>query len=99
MGGRWGQGLAKGWGWKRQREGEVWGALCMNNSRKPWERAVLEIQWNGLYFPAGLVVKIPSSQCRGPGFNPWSGNEDPTCPMVQPKINKFLKRKKEKRIP
>ena len=67
---KWVDSGAKGWGWKRQREGEIWGALCMNNSRKPWERAVLEIQWNGLYFPAGPVVKIPSSQCRGPGFNP-----------------------------
>ena len=25
-------------------------------------------------FPGGPVAKTPSSQCRGPGFNPWSGN-------------------------
>ena len=25
-------------------------------------------------FPGGPVVKTPRSQCRGPGFNPWSGN-------------------------
>ena len=25
-------------------------------------------------FPAGPVVKTLSSQCRGPRFNPWSGN-------------------------
>ena len=25
-------------------------------------------------FPAGPTVKTPHSQCRGPGFNPWSGN-------------------------
>ena len=25
-------------------------------------------------FPGGSVVKTPHSQCRGPGFNPWSGN-------------------------
>ena len=25
-------------------------------------------------FPAGTVVKTPCSQCRGPGFDPWSGN-------------------------
>ena len=25
-------------------------------------------------FPDGAVVKTPHSQCRGPGFNPWSGN-------------------------
>ena len=22
-----------------------------------------------------LVAKTPHSQCRGPGFNPWSGNK------------------------
>ena len=25
-------------------------------------------------FPGGPVAKTPSSQCRGPRFNPWSGN-------------------------
>ena len=25
-------------------------------------------------FPGGPVVKTPCSQCRGPGFDPWSGN-------------------------
>ena len=31
-------------------------------------------------FPGGPVVKTPYSQCRGPGFDPWSGNElGPTC--------------------
>ena len=25
-------------------------------------------------FPGGPVARTPSSQCRGPGFNPWSGN-------------------------
>ena len=25
-------------------------------------------------FPGGPVAKIPCSQCRGPGFYPWSGN-------------------------
>ena len=25
-------------------------------------------------FPGGPVVKTPCSQCRGHGFNPWSGN-------------------------
>ena len=26
------------------------------------------------YFSGGPVTKTPCSQCRGPGFNPWSGN-------------------------
>ena len=67
---KWVDGGAKDWGWRRQREGEVWGALCMNKSRKPWESAVLKIQWPGLHFPGGPVVKTLSSQCKGPGFNP-----------------------------
>ena len=25
-------------------------------------------------FPGGLVTKTPCFQCRGPRFNPWSGN-------------------------
>ena len=25
-------------------------------------------------FPGGPVAKTLRSQCRGPGFNPWSGN-------------------------
>ena len=25
-------------------------------------------------FPGGPVAKTPSSQCRGPGFDTWSGN-------------------------
>ena len=24
--------------------------------------------------PGGPVAKTPCSQCRGPGFDPWSGN-------------------------
>ena len=28
-------------------------------------------------FPDGPVAKTPCSQCRGPGFNPWSGNYIP----------------------
>ena len=25
-------------------------------------------------FPSGAVAKAPHSQCRGAGFDPWSGN-------------------------
>ena len=32
-----------------------------------------------LDFPGGPVVKTPCSQCRGPGFYSWSGNQIPTC--------------------
>ena len=30
--------------------------------------------WNSRDFPGGPVAKTPRSQCRGPGFDPWSGN-------------------------
>ena len=32
------------------------------------------LKMKGKNFPGGAVVKTLSSQCRGPGFNPWSGN-------------------------
>ena len=28
-------------------------------------------------FPGGPVVRTRHSHCRGPGFDPWSGNQDP----------------------
>ena len=33
-----------------------------------------ELKWWERDFLGGPVVKIPCSQCRGPGFNPWSEN-------------------------
>ena len=43
-------------------------------------------------FPGGPRAKNPSSQCRGPGFHPWSGNKipltattkDPTSLNIRP---------------
>ena len=39
-------------------------------------------------FPGGLVVGILGSHCRGPGFNPWSGNRDPASCVARPKRKK-----------
>ena len=36
-------------------------------------------------------------QCRGCGFDPWLGNEDPTCHMVWPKGKEKLREKKKKK--
>ena len=36
-------------------------------------------------FPVCLAVKTPRFHCRGQGFNPWPGNEDPTCLMAKKK--------------
>ena len=34
------------------------------------------------------MVKTPCIYCRGHGFDPWSGNLDPTCHTVQPNREK-----------
>ena len=38
------------------------------------------------------MVKTPSFQCKGPEFDPWSGNYDPTCCTMQ--LKKLKKKKK-----
>ena len=37
-------------------------------------------------FPGGPVVKTQHFRCMGHEFNPLSGNQDPICCRVQPKI-------------
>ena len=39
-------------------------------------------------FPSGPVVKTPHFHCRRHRFNPWLGNEDPTCCAMWPKKKK-----------
>ena len=36
-------------------------------------------------FPGGTMVKILCFHYRGHRFDPWSENQDPTCPALQPK--------------
>jgi len=46
------------------------------------------LHWN---FAGGPVVKIPPSQCRGPGLDPWSRNKDSACHTCTVKqINKCV---------
>lgn len=40
--------------------------------------------------PVGPAVKTPHFQCRGRGFNPWSGNLRSHMPHSAAKINFFL---------
>ena len=50
--------------------------LCFSlNTTKTDMLAKLKIQLRD--FPGGPVAKTLPSQCRGPGFNPWSGNQVP----------------------
>ena len=38
-------------------------------------RILFDINCSNIWdFPGGTVDKTPRSQCRGPGFDPWSGN-------------------------
>ena len=39
-------------------------------------------------FPGGPAVKTPNCHCRGHGLSPCSGNQDPTCCAVRPKLFK-----------
>ena len=38
----------------------------------------------------GPVAETPHFQCRESESDLWSGNEDPTCCVAQPKINTFF---------
>ena len=45
----------------------------MTNTRLDEAQARIKTAGRG-DFPGGPVAVTPSSQCRGPGFDPWSGN-------------------------
>ena len=49
----------------------------------------------GRDFPGGPVAKALCSWCRGPRFNPWSGNQIPcaTTKIWHSWINKYFKKK------
>ena len=36
-------------------------------------------------FPGDPVVKTLHSQCRGQGFDPWPGDQDPICQLIKKK--------------
>ena len=36
-------------------------------------------------FPGGPVVRTQCFHCQGPGFNPWSGKQNPASCMMKPK--------------
>ena len=42
-------------------------------------------------FPAGPMAKNLCCHCRGHGFDPWSGNYNPTCHVALPKKYKSMK--------
>ena len=45
-----------------------------SSGNKNTQTTVTVKEREGKDFPGGAVVKTLSSQCRGPGFNPWSGS-------------------------
>ena len=56
------------------------GELAQNRA---WHRSA-----QGTDFPGSPVVGTPCFHCRGQGFDPWSGNSDPTCHTAWPKRKK-----------
>ena len=47
--------------------------ILTNISDDKWYRGKIKMN-GGRGFPVGLVAKTSCSQCRGPGFGPWSEN-------------------------
>ena len=47
---------------------------------------------HGRDFPGGAVVKTPGSQCRGHGFDPWSGSHMPHSAAKKTPPNKHTKK-------
>ena len=58
---------------RKQTRGEGWGEGIVREFAIDMY-TLLYLKWITRDFPGGAVVKTPRSQCRGPGFNPWSGN-------------------------
>ena len=56
-------------------------------------RTLVKNQWTMRDFPGGPVVKNLCFQGKGHGFDPWSGNEDPTCCESWPKNKKQTNKK------
>lgn len=63
-------GLGKPW-WPRVSRRRDW-QLPLEQDRSTWE------------FPGGSGVRTLHSHCLRPGFNPWSGDKNPTSCRVRP---------------
>ena len=50
-------------------------------------------------FHGVAVVKTVHFHCRGHGFYPWSGNQDPTCFAAWPNKTQIKKKKKSALMP
>ena len=57
--------------WILTQEGWVFGGMSLPSSLSAGFR--IKSLFLG-HLPGGPVAKTPSSRCRGPGFDPWSGN-------------------------
>ena len=76
-----GQGLLGKWWW----DGEVETKKERNSRRDEGD------------FPGGPLDKTPCFQCRGPEFDPWSGNYIPHALTKSWYSQKILKKKKKKK--
>ena len=55
-------------------KGKAFSLPCMKRETRMGEVALTFKHKIGGDFPGDPVGKTPSSQCSGPGFDPWSGN-------------------------
>ena len=57
---------------------DSWGGALLGLPRCPsfegFPLSILPSTFSDWDFPGGPVGKAPCSQCRGPRFDPWSGN-------------------------
>ena len=63
--------LSKGNSWKWEKIRSSRQNIRMRKEDNGECQCLRDGSWN---FPGGPVAKTPCPQCRGPRFNPWSGN-------------------------
>ena len=80
--------------------GDIWvltGMRCLNTAsalvslgsiKASGERELLKTADKD--FPSGPVFKTVHFQCKGCGFDPWLGNQDPTCHAAPPKVDNMF---------
>ena len=63
--------------WELHLLSQAFGGSHISVDVKAASSQIIEFQTAREQLPRGPVGKNPSSQCRGPGFDPWSGSQMP----------------------
>ena len=72
-------------------KGHIWQTHSKHHTQQ-WKTKSISSKIRNKDFPGGSVVKTPCFQCKGHGFDLWSGHS--TSHVGRPKINKLRKRTK-----